>query len=184
MMTRRSAVRASVEPLRDRAVSLVDGAKDSAEDAVKAAEHRLFDVIEAGAGRATTRLDHAADRVPEVTVRASGRRVSRKRLFLGVLLAGVLLGVWVWRRAHTSGAASDQGADARMTAPPDDEGNFRVVPAEGRWKLRGPGLDDREAEYRTQAMAIDRAKALAHAAGGGQVIVHGLDGNPRETVTV
>jgi hypothetical protein len=45
-----------------------------------------------------------------------------------------------------------------------------------------PGRSD--IEHRTQADAITEAKAIAKDAGGGEIVVHGLDGQPRTTVTV
>ena len=41
-----------------------------------------------------------------------------------------------------------------------------------------------ETGHRTQAEAIAEAETIAKDAGGGEIIVHGLDGHPRTTVTV
>jgi hypothetical protein len=65
----------------------------------------------------------------------------------------------------------------------DDESSLRVVPKDGGgWGLVVPGRSD--TEHRTQADAITAAKAIAKDAGGGEIIVHGLDGQPRTTVNV
>jgi hypothetical protein len=177
--TRRQLVRTSVDPLRDRALSLIDGAKDHAEETVKATEQRVLDVIGAGADGATSRVERAADRVPTVAV-TSTRSALVRRLRLGLLVLAALVGLWAWRRYRQgAGSSADEGRDATAV---DDEG-FRVVPkADGGWGLRGPRHP--ETEHRTQALAIEEAKTLAQAAGGGQIIVHGLDGEPRETVRV
>lgn len=173
-------MRTSVDPLRDRALSLIEGAKDHAEEAVKATEHRVLDVIGAGTDGAVARVERVADRVPTVDVSNSRSMLSKRRLRLGLLVLVALVGLWGWRRYRQS---SSHSADAPQDASPIGDGGFRVVPkADGGWGLRGPRHP--ETEHRTQAMAIDEAKTLAQAAGGGQIIVHGLDGEPRETVTV
>ena len=64
-----------------------------------------------------------------------------------------------------------------------EDGRIRVVPKDdGGWGLVIPGHSD--VEHRTQADALAEAKAVAKDAGGGEIIVHGLDGQPRTTVTV
>lgn len=173
-------MRTTVDPLRDRALSLIEGAKDHAEEAVKATEHRVLDVIGAGTDGAASRVERVADRVPTVAVSRSRSAVSKRRLRLGLLVLAALVGLWAWRKYRQGSVPS---SDDQQAESPVDDGGFRVVPkADGGWGLRGPRHP--ETEHRTQAMAIEEAKTLAQAAGGGQIIVHGLDGEPRETVTV
>ncbi len=66
------------------------------------------------------------------------------------------------------------------------EGNNRhVVPnPNGGWDVVAPHADRASAHLGTQADAIDRARDIVTNAGGGEVRIHGRDGQIRDTDTV
>lgn len=60
-----------------------------------------------------------------------------------------------------------------------------VVPnADGGWEVRAPGADRASAHTRTQDEAVDRAREILHNAGGGELVIHGRDGQIRDSDTV
>lgn len=60
-----------------------------------------------------------------------------------------------------------------------------VVPGEnGGWDVRKPGASRASAHTDTQAEAIGRAKEIVSNAGGGEVRIHGRDGQIRNSDTV
>jgi Uncharacterized protein conserved in bacteria (DUF2188) len=62
--------------------------------------------------------------------------------------------------------------------------NRNVVPdPDGGWKVTGAGKKA-SAHTDTQAQAIDRAKEIVGNAGGGEVSIHGRDGQIRAKDTV
>ena len=66
------------------------------------------------------------------------------------------------------------------------EGNNRhVVPnPNGGWDVVAPNAGRASAHRDTQADAIDRARDIVTNAGGGEVRIHGRDGQIRDTDTV
>ena len=66
-----------------------------------------------------------------------------------------------------------------------NENNRHVVPNEnGGWDVEKPGGDRASAHTDTQAEAIDRARQIVHNAGGGEVVIHGRDGQIRDSDTI
>ena len=59
-----------------------------------------------------------------------------------------------------------------------------VVPSEDGWNVEKDNAQRPSAKAPTQAEAIKRAVEIVSNDGGGQVVVHGTDGNVRETRTV
>jgi hypothetical protein len=60
-----------------------------------------------------------------------------------------------------------------------------VVPnPDGGWDVRAPGADRSSAHLPTQAEAIDRAREIIGNSGGGEVVIHGVDGQIRDSDTV
>jgi uncharacterized protein YdaT len=60
-----------------------------------------------------------------------------------------------------------------------------VVPnADGGWDVKAPGSQRASSHEQTQADAIDRAREIVHNAGGGEVVIHGRNGQIRDSDTV
>lgn len=60
-----------------------------------------------------------------------------------------------------------------------------VVPnPDGGWDVKKPGAERASSHVDTQADAIDRAREIVHNAGGGEVVIHGRDGQIRDSDTV
>lgn len=55
---------------------------------------------------------------------------------------------------------------------------------EGGWDVVKPGSDRASAHLDTQAAAIDRAREIVGNSGGGEVVIHGRDGQIRDSDTV
>ena len=60
-----------------------------------------------------------------------------------------------------------------------------VVPnADGGWDVRAPGAERSSAHLPTQGETIDRAREIVGNSGGGEVVIHGRDGQIRDSDTV
>jgi Uncharacterized protein conserved in bacteria (DUF2188) len=60
-----------------------------------------------------------------------------------------------------------------------------VVPnSDGGWDVRAPGSERASSHHETQADAIDRGREIVHNAGGGELVIHGRDGQIRDSDTV
>lgn len=65
------------------------------------------------------------------------------------------------------------------------ENNRHVVPnPDGGWDVKKPGAGRASAHTDTQADAIGRARQIVHNQGGGEVRIHGRDGQIRDSDTV
>lgn len=69
-----------------------------------------------------------------------------------------------------------------MATNPNDR---HVVPnPEGGWDVRAGDAQRSSAHAATQQQAIDRAREIVHNAGGGEVLIHGRDGQIRDKDTI
>jgi hypothetical protein len=60
-----------------------------------------------------------------------------------------------------------------------------VVPnPDGGWDVKAPGAERSSADTKRQDQAIDRAREIVHNSGGGEVVIHGRDGQIRDSDTV
>ncbi|WP_219416953.1 DUF2188 domain-containing protein [Pseudonocardia nigra] len=60
-----------------------------------------------------------------------------------------------------------------------------VVPnPNGGWDVKKPGAQRSSGHTDTQAEAIDRARVIVGNEGGGEVVIHGRDGQVRDSDTV
>lgn len=60
-----------------------------------------------------------------------------------------------------------------------------VVPSPaGGWDVEKPGADRASAHLATQAQAINRAREILQAAGGGELVIHDERGRIRDSDTV
>ncbi|MBA3809224.1 MAG: DUF2188 domain-containing protein [Solirubrobacterales bacterium] len=60
-----------------------------------------------------------------------------------------------------------------------------VVPnGSGGWDVTAPGAQRSSAHAATQGEAIERARQIVHNSGGGEVVIHGRDGQIRDSDTV
>lgn len=60
-----------------------------------------------------------------------------------------------------------------------------VVPnSEGGWDVVKPGGSRASAHTDRQADAVDRAREIVYNAGGGEVVIHGRDGQIRDKNTI
>jgi len=59
-----------------------------------------------------------------------------------------------------------------------------VVPDPEGWNVVAPGSERASGHFETQGQAIDRARAILHNSGGGEVVIHGTDGKIRDSDTV
>lgn len=63
--------------------------------------------------------------------------------------------------------------------------NRHVVPdSDGGWEVRAPGAARASAHLDTQAQAYDRAREIVSNLGGGEVVIHGRDGQIRNSNTI
>lgn len=62
--------------------------------------------------------------------------------------------------------------------------NRHVVPHENGWAVKAPGAQHASAVTRTQAEAIDRGRTIVENAGGGELRIHGRDGQIRDSDTI
>jgi hypothetical protein len=66
-----------------------------------------------------------------------------------------------------------------------NENHRHVVPnKDGGWDVRAPEASRASSHTDTQAQAIDRAREIVHNAGGGEVVIHGRNGEIRDSDTV
>ncbi len=54
----------------------------------------------------------------------------------------------------------------------------------GGWDVVKPGSTRASGHAKTQASAIDRARAIVANTGGGEVVIHGRDGRIRDSDTI
>lgn len=61
-----------------------------------------------------------------------------------------------------------------------------VVPNEdkGGWDVKAPGAERASSHHDTQADAIGRGREIVHNAGGGELRIHGKDGQIRDSDTI
>lgn len=60
-----------------------------------------------------------------------------------------------------------------------------VVPTDdGRWAVRAPNADRASGVFDRQSDAINRGREIVHNAGGGELRIHGRDGQIRDTDTI
>lgn len=60
-----------------------------------------------------------------------------------------------------------------------------VVPnPEGGWDVKKPDAERSSGHFNTQADATDRAREIVENAGGGEVVIHGRDGQIRDSDTI
>jgi hypothetical protein len=65
------------------------------------------------------------------------------------------------------------------------ENNRHVVPnKDGGWDVKAPSASRASAHTDTQAQAVNRAREIVHNAGGGEVRIHGRNGQIRDSDTV
>jgi hypothetical protein len=182
-----------ISPDRLRKVSLaaVEVAETDALNLVDEGAGWIDSAIDVGSRRAAAGIGRLLDGVPEIAVVPGQRKPKRSRrkmilLFTGGVVAVVLV---VWRgrllvRRHS------EDIDAPTPAPDPDHGaangaRFDVVPAsQGGWDVTSPDVPDRMGHEDTQAEGVIRARQLAADAGGGEVVIHGVDGTARDIRSV
>jgi hypothetical protein len=60
-----------------------------------------------------------------------------------------------------------------------------VVPnSDGGWDVKKPGSDRASAHFETQAEAIDKGRRILKNDGGGELNIHGRDGQIRDKPTI
>ncbi len=156
--------------------SMLHGAARS--DIVTTGAERLVDVIGRGADGLEGRIDQAVHHVPAVSIDVERR--GRRKWPLVLLLLALVAGGVVFARRRRANDERDSGGGS-----PSKPIRFEVVPAEDQgWAVVGRESHDAVSRHATQAQGIERVTQLAAEAGGGEVVVHGLDGNPRETRSV
>jgi hypothetical protein len=63
--------------------------------------------------------------------------------------------------------------------------NRHVVPSdEGGWEIKGPHAQRSSVHFETQSEAYDRARQIVGNLGGGEVVIHGRDGQIRNSNTI
>ena len=66
-----------------------------------------------------------------------------------------------------------------------NENNRDVVPnPDGGWDVKAPGASKASAHKGTQTEAVDRAREIVRNRGGGEVRIHGRDGQIRDSDTI
>ena len=160
------------------AIDLIEAARQQADEVMQAGESRVRDLVDARAEHGAAQASTDSRRTcPRPTVEANRRRRLRTPLLVAVLLV-VPARSSSWRRKrHAARVRSSLG-------PPSTPRAESTMPApggpEGRRRLGARSSGQTEIEHRTQADAIAQARAMAEDAGGGQIVVHGLDGQPCE----
>ena len=147
---------------------------------------RRLHQVAAGAGQAATFIDVTAEQLDHVTdvlrhldrrtfdrvwrTAQHPRRSSRRAVAafaLGALSA--LAATRLWRHLRTgSGAERPTNAD------------WHVDRVDDRWDVLDPSADGPRSTHRTQAEAVEAAERSLAAMGGGRLVIHALDGRPRE----
>lgn len=59
-----------------------------------------------------------------------------------------------------------------------------IVPAKGGWDVTKPGASRSSGHFDTQQQAIDRGREILHNDGGGELRIHGRDGQIRDNDTI
>jgi hypothetical protein len=174
-------MRASRHQVREAAVGAVEVARHRASDVVGGSAEHLGASIERGAKVLEGGIDRAAEVLPIVSVEVvRRRRRSRRPLVLVLLvLVGACALVWFARRRRPSSTASEASEVSEVSE------EYHVVPASGGgWDLTAEPTGDVISHHDTQAQGVERATELAAGDGGGEVVIHGLDGEPRDTKRV
>jgi hypothetical protein len=66
-----------------------------------------------------------------------------------------------------------------------NDNNRHVVPnPQGGWDVVAPGASRASSHHDTQAHAIARGREIVHNAGGGELRIHGRDGQLRDSDTI
>ncbi len=184
-------MRASTGQVQEALLEVVEGARSDAVGRIARSAERASDTVNQSAAAIAVGLDHVVERAPTIDVEVRRRR-RRTRPILIVVVAVAVLAVAVrlaFRRSRGdqgSGPADRPEVDDAVDDAIEDAvgvGNgtrsFAVVPADaGGWDIQGPtGVVGHSG---TQAAAIEEAAKLARD-GGGEVVIHGRDGKPRDT---
>jgi hypothetical protein len=165
-------MRASRHQVREAAVGAVEVARHRASDVVGGSAEQLGATIERGAQVLEVGIDRAVEVLPIVSVEVDRRRRRSRRplVIVLLLLAGVGAALWFARRRGPSNAGGER---------------YHVVPAsDGGWDVAADGTGDVVSHHDTQAQGVERATEAAAGVGGGEVVIHGLDGEPRDTKRV
>jgi hypothetical protein len=159
-----------------------------AHDLVDATRQRAGELLQVGADvlstsidRGATTLGAAVERLPivQIAVEPAPRthRLRRTLLVIAIVLAGVAAVGWLRRRMAESPAPEGAG-----TAPEPPASRLHVVPADGGgWDVTDDADGSAASHHGTQAEGIAQASATLAEGAGGEVVIHALDGHPRDT---
>jgi len=173
-------MRASADQVRDATMSAVDVARGHASDLVTSGAEVLVATIDKGAGRLEDGIERVVDLAPAVAVEVAPR--GRRRRWPILVVAGVILGGILVLRRRRSGSVPASAPGAASTSSPDGPVRYAVKPAEGGgWDVTGPDDGEVASHHDTQALGVEQATALAARGGGGQVVIHAVDGHVRDT---
>jgi Uncharacterized protein conserved in bacteria (DUF2188) len=171
-------MRASLDQIRDPTIDAVDAVRGRASELVTMGAERLVGTIEKGADGLEGRIDQLADRAPALSLEVDHRRRRRWPVLVSAV-AVIIAGLAIARRRRTK-VDRDQ-----VVRSPQAPLQFEVVPSEDRgWNVVSSESRGAASHHDTQAQGIEHATHLAKAAGGGEVVIHGLDGHPRETRSI
>jgi hypothetical protein len=163
----------SVDRMRDVAMEGVEATREHLTDLVERGADRTETSIDAGAGRAVSNIAEWADRSPRISFEVGAPRPRRWWLpVVAVVVVAVAVGAALRaRRRRASPSSGDAGSGGELSVIRNEGGTWDVQ----------RGDDAPLSTHPTQGEAIEHAGRWAREHGGGEVVVHGMDGAPRET---
>jgi hypothetical protein len=173
-------MRASTEKALDVTHDLIDATRDRASELTSAGAQQISITLEKGAAS----LEGAVDRLPgvELVVRPRRRRTHPLRtavLLVALTLVAIAVITRLRRRDPEGAVTGGPGGEVAAEAAPV---RLHVVPADGGgWDVTEDDAGEPASHHGTQAEGVDRASRMLAEGDGGEVVIHALDGHPRDT---
>jgi hypothetical protein len=171
-------MRTSTEKALDVTHDLLDATRSRASELASAGAQQLSTSIEKGA----TTLESAVDRLPTIELFVAPPPRTHKLRNALLVVAAVVIAVAAVSRLRQRAAADRTSPSPGDDAAPSSPARLHVVPAEGGgWDVTEDDGGEPASHHGTQAEGVEEASRVLAQADGGEVVVHALDGRPRDT---
>jgi hypothetical protein len=170
-------MRTSTEKALEVTHDLLDATRSRASELALTGAQQLSSSIEKG----TATLEGAVDRLPTIELFVAPPPRSHRVRNTVLLVAAVLVAVAAIARLRQRGA-EDHRTEAPGTGETESAVRLHVVPADGGgWDVTDDDDGEPTSHHGTQAEGVDEASRVLAENGGGEVVIHALDGHPRDT---